>query len=396
MQPGHIADTGPIVSIAQSPFLRKPGQVLRGLLSLPTGCSPEGEYYVHSLLHSAPTPHLFRLLSLALSFTLASAVTSTSPPLWWITGVILRATLEVRLSVVTGSSRVHPRGPHILLPLPHLFLLTTPLTFVHLSHHTGLFCCCGAYSSSSGALFPRELEVAHPTLHNFHNLKRDRSDDTTTKESPPPAHFKCEACLALEDFVTVSRAPNPIQVWLCASFRMGETKSGPGVHGLRSSSVENGGDRGGSRRKTKHSAETVRLGFFCTHRCYFHERVLYLLLFRWDKESELALLSEIYAACFPSPPGLILSSSLDFESFFFLLAQRWLCHISPLFLLSSSFLRSPQILLPTPKGCCTDQEEGDKYTWFLSHFLPSVEPPWYSHLRSNNENRPLKFRRLLP
>lgn len=77
------------------------------------------------------------------------------------------------------------------------------------------------------------------------------------------------------------------------------------------------GIEGGSRRKTKHSAKTVRLGLFCAHRCYFHERVLYLLLFRWDKESELALLSEIYAACFPSPPGLILSSSLDFEVFFF-------------------------------------------------------------------------------
>lgn len=212
MQPGHIADTGPIVSIARSPFLRKPGQVLRGLLSLPTGCSPEGEYYVHSLLHSAPTPHLFRLLSLALSFTLASAVTSTSPPLWWITGVVLRATLEVRLSVVTGSSRVHPRGPHILLPLPHLFLLTTPLTFVHLSHHTGLFCCCGAYSSSSGALFPRELEVAHPTLHNFHNLKRDTSDDTTTKESPPPP-------------------PRPFQVWsMLSPGRLCHRVPGPKPH----------------------------------------------------------------------------------------------------------------------------------------------------------------------
>lgn len=150
--------------------------------------------------------------------------------------MILWATLEVRLSVVTGSSRVHPRGPHILLPLPHLFLLTTPLTFVHLSHHTGLFCCCSTYSSSSGALFPRELEVAHPTLHNFHNLKRDTSDDTTMKE---PLHFKFEAYLALEDFVTMSWVPNPLQAWLCVSFRMGETKSVAGVH-VKSQKIQRG------------------------------------------------------------------------------------------------------------------------------------------------------------
>lgn len=185
MQPRHIADTGPLVSIAWSSLLRKPGQVHRGLLSLPTGCSPEGEYYVRSLLHSGlPRPPSLQASFFSLEFYVSFS-SHFHFSIIMVNHGILRATLEVRLSVVTGSSRVHPRGPHILLPLPHLFLLTTPLTFVHLSHHTGLFCCCGAYSSSSGALFPRELEVAHPTLHNFHDLKRDTSDDTTPKEPPP-------------------------------------------------------------------------------------------------------------------------------------------------------------------------------------------------------------------
>ncbi|KAK7799698.1 hypothetical protein U0070_019294, partial [Myodes glareolus] len=90
-----------------------------------------------------------------------------------------------------------------------------------------LFCCCGAYSSSSGALFPWELEVAHPTLHNFHNLKRDTSDDTTTKESPPPPISKWEKRKAGLEF-TVSEAP----AWKTA------------------------GIEAGSRKKTKHSAKT--------------------------------------------------------------------------------------------------------------------------------------------
>lgn len=69
MQPRHIADTGPFVSIAWSSLLRKPGQVHRGLLSLPTGCSPEGEDYVHSLLHSGlPRPPSLQASFFSLEF----------------------------------------------------------------------------------------------------------------------------------------------------------------------------------------------------------------------------------------------------------------------------------------------------------------------------------------
>lgn len=98
------------------------------------------------------------------------------------------------------------------------------------------------------------------------------------------------------------------------------------------------GTERGSRRKKKHSAKTVRLGFLCTHRCYFHERVLYLLLM-WDKRVSRHFCLRFTPVAFPLPLRLILSSSLLSVGIMSICGLLWAlsAHPTPL-LLDSSFL----------------------------------------------------------
>lgn len=169
----------------------------RDWLSFPTCWSPEGIISISSAFD--PTVHpLF-----SQGFLLWSCISrflQQPPPFLSLSCCIMGITTYFRSEAVYSNWTLlfllhppPPQGPHILLSLSSFYFFISPLTFEDFPSHTGLFCCCSTYSSSSGAFFSRELEVTHPALHNFHNLKRNMREEDTMGKEPIP-HFKSEDC----------------------------------------------------------------------------------------------------------------------------------------------------------------------------------------------------------